>query len=702
VILCSALPVGAATERRNASVGGACAAADFGIVLVDAPTNETYLRLRERQFALASSDSVVFNCNSSAVLARLQRLRHSESSSMLVVGNGPMAGLMTAECMGEFDEVVRFNEFSSAISDRATIHVVNALITRADPHAWLILGLECFADHDVHPDLASDPRVCTLNETWHRELCAVPKGGKPGHDPSRGFLAAALLRTEVTRLTGFSDDALHKDSSKCDVGGGLHVDSHLVDGHHIEEEHRVLVANGLATALNASNYNASVGESIRECGNDDDGFQRWGVPILWLTGVVVVLLLWWVYGRDAELIASWRARPPGLPSQETLTSRHVLFHLGLFLISASLTTAASLIQPLSKNDDGRYEYSKASAVFLSEVLKLGISIVALSCQALYRWRAAPPSPPAPGEPPAKPPTALTPASREEWVRMVGFYAIPTLLYFANNNLAFTILEGISPATNMALGQSKVFFAAVLMWLLLKRTFSRQMLIGLVVLAIGLVDKAYEEGQSKPSNNHLTKSQALCISLAILAAAIGALAGVATEKFLKELKSSIHLQNVIAYTWGSALNFAFVYIDGSSREIVQRDGFLAHYNKYTWWYVVVQAFMGLSVSFIFKYQDNIARSFAVGTSMAFTLFLSAPVFDDTITFGAVISIVIICISLFVYYDGQARHQSAPPADPALPAESKTAPLMGVVGEGEKIESSALLPVSANSTPPPKYS
>ena len=61
-----------------------------------------------------------------------------------------------------------------------------------------------------------------------------------------------------------------------------------------------------------------------------------------------------------------------------------------------------------------------------------------------------------------------------------------------------------------------------------------------------------------------------------------------------------MQNVIAYTWGSALNFAFVYTDGSSREIVQRDGFLAHYNKYTWWYVVVQAFMGLSVSFIFKY------------------------------------------------------------------------------------------------------
>jgi len=255
---------------------------------------------------------------------------------------------------------------------------------------------------------------------------------------------------------------------------------------------------------------------------------------------------------------------------------------------------------------------------------------------------------------------------------------------------------------MALGQSKVFFAALLMWLLLKRTFSKQMLLGLVVLVIGLVDKAYEEGQSKPSNNHFTKSQALCIFLAILAAAIGSLAGVANEKFLKEFKSSIHLQNIIVYAWGSAFNFAYVFIDGSSREIVTRDGLVAHYNRFTWWYVVIQAFMGLSVSFVFKYQDNIARSFSVGASMAFTLFLSAPVFDDTITFGAVMSIVIISISLFIYYDGQARQQAPLAADPALPSDSKTAPLVAIGGKSEKSESSALLPMSADSAPPPRYS
>jgi len=241
-----------------------------------------------------------------------------------------------------------------------------------------------------------------------------------------------------------------------------------------------------------------------------------------------------------------------------------------------------------------------------------------------------------------------------------------------------------------------------MWLLLKRRFSRQMLLGLVVLVIGLVDKAYEEGQSKPSSNHLTKSQALCLLLAVLAAAIGALAGVANEKFLKELQSSIHLQNMVAYAWGSAFNFAFIYVKSDSRHIVTHDGLVAHYNKFTWWYVVLQALMGLSVSFVFKYQDNIARTFAVGTSMAFTLFLSAPVFDDTITFGAVVSIVIISISLFLYYDGQLRQQAPPPADASPPDDSKTAPLVAIGGKSEKSESSALLPVSADAAPPSRYS
>ena len=46
--------------------------------------------------------------------------------------------------------------------------------------------------------------------------------------------------------------------------------------------------------------------------------------------------------------------------------------------------------------------------------------------------------------------------------------------------------------------------------------------------------------------------------------------------------------------------------------------------------------------------------------------------------------------FDLYEGELPAQSAPPAGPALPADSKTAPLVGMVGKGEKTESSALLP------------
>ena len=118
------------------------------------------------------------------------------------------------------------------------------------------------------------------------------------------------------------------------------------------------------------------------------------------------------------------------------------------------------MQPLSKNDEGKYEYSNPSAVFLSEVLKFALSAAGLAGQAILRWRAGPPPPPLSGEPEPAPLQPMLPASSQEWARTVASYAIPTSLYFVNNNLAFTILEGISPATNMALGQSKVFFAAL--------------------------------------------------------------------------------------------------------------------------------------------------------------------------------------------------------------------------------------------------
>ena len=64
--------------------------------------------------------------------------------------------------------------------------------------------------------------------------------------------------------------------------------------------------------------------------------------------------------------------------------------VALFVFSAAMTTGAAMCAPLSKNSEGQYDYSPASAVFLAELLKLCISACLLAYEAVAR-RMAPDS-----------------------------------------------------------------------------------------------------------------------------------------------------------------------------------------------------------------------------------------------------------------------------------------------------------------------
>jgi hypothetical protein len=139
-----------------------------------------------------------------------------------------------------------------------------------------------------------------------------------------------------------------------------------------------------------------------------------------------------------------------------------------------------------------------------------------------------------------------------------------------------------------------------------------------------------------------------------------------------MHSSVHYQNCIAYTYGIIFNFTYMFINASSREIVLRDGVLGNFNTYSWLYVFATGTMGLSVSFMYKYQDNIARIMAMAVSIGVTLILSVPLLDQQISVASGTAVVVIGISLLSYYDGSEKQK----VDDKLRAEkAKLAPKEG---------------------------
>ena len=385
----------------------------------------------------------------------------------------------------------------------------------------------------------------------------------------------------------------------------------------------------------------------------------------------------------------------------------------LFCFSTALTTAVQLSAPLSQNSAGQYEYSTQSAVLFVELSKLVIAILMLAFEGVSRsMRAAPESDDVP------------PLFASEPLKLIGYYFVPSFLWFVNNNLTFIALQGISPATNTAIGQSKVVFTVLLLALLLGRRFNLEQLGALALLTAVLVAMSIEEalGQQAPGAGALDNatlanstlagrgdthrgshgalhgysiSTVTAVSIALLISFIGSLAGVYNEKLLKQLSSSIHFQNLVAYTWGAGFNLVLVFLVPSSRALVLAHGFFEGYNRWTLFYIVICATMGVSVSFIYKYLDNIARICSMAAALGLLLVVQMLTgLTDRVSVLAGCMVGVIALSLFIYYDGSQRQQREEQAEKAVqqatggtPGGAKeSTPLVGKANKSQGLLSS----------------
>lgn len=85
-----------------------------------------------------------------------------------------------------------------------------------------------------------------------------------------------------------------------------------------------------------------------------------------------------------------------------------------------------------------------------------------------------------------------------------------------------------------------------------------------------------------------------LRVAVLQALLSAIGCVANEKLFKAKEHSLHLQNLLLYTWGIALNLASFLTNGSSLGV---SSMFTGYNVWTWILIVNNSLIGLSISAI---------------------------------------------------------------------------------------------------------
>ena len=337
--------------------------------------------------------------------------------------------------------------------------------------------------------------------------------------------------------------------------------------------------------------------------------------------------------QNYEAPAAASSRPLSMPIDATTIATRLcaLLRQGWFVVAATiLMTTQPFITTLSKNDEGTYDYLAVSTTFVTEVAKLCISLsLYLSLPKNKRSHNA--------------------LRRND----VLLFACPAFVYFINNNLIFVILMYVNSTTFQILSSLKTVATGILFRIVLKRILSDVQGVSILLLAAGAAVSQFPVcltvcgGSGELEESVSGEAALLGASVALVTCVLSAFGGVYSELLLKKDGNlhSIHLQNMLLYAWGVLFNGIALLV--KDKERLSNGGLFQGYAPIVLLLILNNACVGLAISAILKFANNLVRVFAHTAAMLLTMvlesmFMGAPVSPQLLT-----SIVIVSSSTYLY-------------------------------------------------------
>ena len=243
--------------------------------------------------------------------------------------------------------------------------------------------------------------------------------------------------------------------------------------------------------------------------------------------------------------------------------------------------------------------------------------------------------------------------------------IPALLYLVQNTLLYVALSNLTAPIFQVTYQAKLVTTAIVSVFLLRRSYSVQQWICLVLLSLGVAIVVLGEQQKSSSSNtrHLLEDsepqQNLLVGLTAVTIACfsSALAGVYFEMVLKVPSSTDATKQPPASLWMRNIQLSFFSIiialaqgmmKGTSSSTTE--SYLHGFNVWVWILVVLQAGGGLLVAAVIKYADNVLKGLATGVSVVFATVLSMILFGTPLSNQFTVGATMILAAVY-YFSNQ---------------------------------------------------
>jgi len=221
-------------------------------------------------------------------------------------------------------------------------------------------------------------------------------------------------------------------------------------------------------------------------------------------------------------------------------------------------------------------------------------------------------------------------------------ALPAFCYFVSNNCMFYIIRELGPTMYQITSNPRVFTTALPMCVCLARKLSKWK--AFVLLVLGSVNAELTDKCDKHVRGSL-----LGYFIVMLSCSISSFGGVLFEKLLKgtidlHLSDCIHWQNTQLYFFGTIFGLFSLMFCG---DVDLSDGIFHDFNCDAYAAATALTVSGLSVSFILKYIDNIAKCFVMATSTLCVAWIHTSLKNENISLRLLSSLVLTFLALDQY-------------------------------------------------------
>lgn len=300
----------------------------------------------------------------------------------------------------------------------------------------------------------------------------------------------------------------------------------------------------------------------------------------------------------------------------------------LFPLGSMCYALLGILSQASKSEDGSYAYSLPTVVLTAEGCKLLLSCCFLTRECgspVAAWH------------------VVARSTKWQWLAC----AVPSALYSFNNNLDMLNNQHMDPATEQVLVQCKILTTGVVWWLVFREPLGARKWLSLVLLSVGAV-LAGKQSEAITSGSRTMYIDPFGMLLVTIYVCVSACAGVYNEWIYKGIgkDESIHVSNIRLYAIGMLFNLGGHLASAEAGELSLRS-FYRGYNVYVWGLVATYTSLGIVLSQVMKWFDNIVKLFISGSSMYISAVFAWAVFGYAPTLNFLLALALVSLAMLLY-------------------------------------------------------